>query len=73
VPTVSRPDEERNTGWVGARGRVNAICREYLERFNLPKADTLIYTCGHPGMIADVKEQVTPLGWNFKEERFWKE
>jgi ferredoxin--NADP+ reductase len=73
VPTVSRPHEERNTGWVGARGRVNAICQEYLERFNLPKDDTLIYTCGHPGMIADVKEQVTPLGWKFKEERFWKE
>jgi ferredoxin--NADP+ reductase len=73
VPTVSRPNEERNTGWTGARGRVNAICQESLERFNLPKDDTLIYTCGHPGMIAAVKEQVTPQGWKFKEERFWKE
>jgi ferredoxin--NADP+ reductase len=73
VATVSRPHEERNIGWSGARGRVNAICQEYLEKFNLPKDDTLIYTCGHPGMIADVKEQVTPRGWKFKEERFWKE
>jgi ferredoxin--NADP+ reductase len=73
VPTVSRPNEERNADWEGARGRANAICQEYLEKFDLPKDDTLVYTCGHPGMIADVKEQVTPQGWKFKEERFWKE
>jgi ferredoxin/flavodoxin---NADP+ reductase len=73
VPTVSRPDHERNRGWSGARGRVNAIAGEFLERFRLPQDDTLVYTCGHPGMIAAVKEEVVPQGWKFKEERFWKE
>ena len=73
VGTVSRPDEARNQGWAGARGRVNAIFEEYLTKFKLPKDDTMIYACGHPGMIADVKEKVAQDGWNFIEERFWKE
>jgi len=33
----------------------------------------VIYACGHPGMISDVKDIVVPKGWMFKEERFWKE
>ncbi len=73
VGTVSRPADERNDGWQGDQGRVNTLVEKYLAEFDLPKDDTMVYTCGHPGMIADVKEQVTPLGWQFKEERFWKE
>lgn len=73
VATVSRPGEERNAGWPGEEGRVNNIVMKYLYEYNLPKDDTMVYTCGHPGMIEDVREQVTPLGWQFKEERFWKE
>ena len=73
VPTVSRPTEARNSGWQGAKGRVNTIAAEYLNSFNLPKEDSRVYACGHPGMIAEVKEQVVPQGWKFIEERFWKE
>ena len=73
VPTVSRPNEERNAGWQGAKGRVNAIAEDYLERFNPPKDDTLVYACGHPGMIEDTKSKLTVQGWRFTEERFWKE
>jgi len=73
VPTVSRPQEARNTGWKGAKGRVNLIVEEYLEKFNPPQEDTVVYTCGHPGMIADVKAKVVPQGWRYKEERFWKQ
>ena len=73
VPTISRPDDARNAGWTGAKGRVNAIFQEYLAEFDLMQDDTMIYACGHPGMIASIKEQVTPAGWNFIEERFWKE
>ncbi len=73
VATVSRPTAERNADWAGEQGRVNNIVAKYLAEFDLPREDTMVYTCGHPGMIADVKEQVTPLGWQFKEERFWKE
>ena len=73
VPTVSRPNEERNSSWRGATGRVNTIVEEYLYKFDLPQEDTQIYACGHPGMIEDVKAMVTPKGWMFKEERFWKQ
>jgi NAD(P)H-flavin reductase len=73
VATVSRPDDDKNIGWKGEKGRVNNLVQKYLAEFELPMDDTMVYTCGHPGMIADVREQVTPLGWQFIEERFWKE
>lgn len=72
VPTVSRPDEARNAGWRGAKGRVNLIAEEYLEIFNPPQEDTVVYACGHPGMIAGLKTRISPKDWKFKEERFWK-
>ena len=72
VPTVSRPTEDRNSGWEGVTGRVNTIAEEYLNSFDLPKDDTRVYACGHPGMIEDVKAMCVPQGWNFMEERFWK-
>mgnify|MGYP000002840318 FL=1 len=72
VPTISRPTESRNDGWTGATGRVNTIAEECLEKFGLPKDDTKVYACGHPGMIEDMKEKLPPQGWNFIEERFWK-
>ena len=72
VPTISRPTEARNAGWEGVTGRVNTIAEEYLNSFDLPKDDTRVYACGHPGMIEDVKAMCVPQGWNFMEERFWK-
>ena len=72
VPTISRPTEERNAGWTGVTGRVNTIAEEYLAKFDLPKDDTKVYACGHPGMIEEMKEKLPPQGWNFIEERFWK-
>ena len=72
VPTISRPTEDRNKGWTGVTGRVNTIAEEYLAKFDLPKDDTKVYACGHPGMIEEMKEKLPPQGWNFIEERFWK-
>ena len=72
VPTVSRPDESRNSGWSGTVGRVNNVVEEFLARFDLPKEDSKIYACGHPGMIEDVKVQAAQQSWKFIEERFWK-
>jgi ferredoxin--NADP+ reductase len=72
VPTISRPTEDRNNAWTGVIGRVNAIAEEYLAKFDLPKGDTKVYACGHPGMIEEMKEKLSPQGWNFIEERFWK-
>ena len=73
IPTVSRPDEERNSGWKGETGRVNAIVEAQVERLDLKQDDTLIYACGHPGMIEDVKARMIPKGYAVDEERFWKE
>lgn len=73
VPAVSRPAEARNKGWSGAAGRLNNIVGDYLGKLALPKDDTLIYACGHPGMIETSREIVTAEGWRWTEERFWKE
>ncbi len=73
VPTVSRPNDERNVGWDGATGRVNAIVEEWMERWGLDQEDVLVYACGHPGMIEDLKERLEPKGYRVKEERFWKQ
>jgi len=73
LPTVSRPQAEGNQGWTGPTGRVNALVEEYVERWGLSKGATLIYLCGNPGMIEDVKERMGPKGWKYEEERFWKE
>ena len=73
IPTVSRPDEERNSGWKGEKGRVNAIVEPQVEKLGLKNDDTLIYACGHPGMIEDVKARMIPKGYSVDEERFWKE
>lgn len=73
IPTVSRPGEFRNDGWQGASGRANEIVEEQIEKLGLEPETTLVYACGHPGMIEDVKERLVPKGFNIKEERFWKQ
>lgn len=73
VPTVSRPDEPQNAAWKGETGRVNTLVEKYAARWNLRPDDTIIYACGHPGMIEDVKERMTPQDYEVKEERFWKD
>ena len=73
VPAISRPTEERNAGWEGASGRLNNIVADLLEEFALDRSQTLIYACGHPGMIEASREIVTADNWRWTEERFWKE
>ena len=73
VPSVSRPAEPRNAAWQGETGRLNNIVAKYLEQFPLNRDDTMIYGCGHPGMIEASREIVTAQGWRWDEERFWKE
>ncbi|MBM3947706.1 MAG: ferredoxin--NADP reductase [SAR202 cluster bacterium] len=73
VPTLSRPGEKRNNGWAGATGRANALVEKYAETFACAPEDTIVYACGHPGMIEDVKARMLPKGYQVVEERFWKE
>lgn len=72
VPTISRPDDGRNTLWTNATGRVNTIAERYVEQFGLNASSTLLYACGHPEMIADIQARFTPKGFRVKEERYWK-
>jgi len=73
VPTVSRPKEDRNAGWKGVTGRVNTLVEEYIDKYGLDPQGTLVYACGHPGMIEDVKSKLEPKGFKVKEERYWKQ
>jgi len=73
IPTISRPTEERNAGWTSETGRVNAIVQKHLDQYGLDADDTIIYACGHPDMIEDVKDQFLPKGYQVEEERFWKQ
>ena len=73
IPTISRPAEPGNDGWTGQTGRTNEVVEQYLEGWSLSAEDTLVYACGHPGMIEDVKERLVPRGYAVEEERFWKE
>ena len=73
VRTLSRPAEEKNSGWRGVTGRVNSIVEDYVAKHELDPEATLVYACGHPGMIEDVKDMLAPAGFRVKEERYWKQ
>ena len=71
--SVSRPDEKRNLDWHGPEGRINTLVEEFVKSRQLAPSETVIYACGHPGMIEDVKERYAGTEYHFEEERFWKE
>jgi ferredoxin--NADP+ reductase len=73
VPTVSRSEEDRNQYWLGERGRVNSIVDKYIETFFLSPENTIVYACGHPGMIEDVKGNLGKKGYKVKEEKYWRD
>ena len=71
--SVSRPDEDRNSAWGGPEGRINTLVEDFVRARDLKPAETVIYACGHPGMIEDVKERYAETEYHFEEERFWKD
>ncbi len=73
IPTLSRSKEQRNQYWQGERGRVNNIVEKYIERFSLSPDKTIVYACGHPGMIEDVKHNLGSKGYKVKEEKYWRD
>lgn len=72
-PTISRPLELRNAGWNGLRGRVNNVFLDFLKenRTSFRPNDTLIYACGHPGMVKDVEFRANEMGFNVKTEKYF--
>ena len=73
VPTVSRPTEGRNAAWAGVTGRANSIVEEYVDKLGLSPSETIVYACGHPGMIEDVRDKLEHQEFKIKEERYWKQ
>jgi ferredoxin--NADP+ reductase len=71
VASVSRPSAARNAGWPGSVGRINLVLEDCLARWSLSKEDTVVYLCGNPGMIEDVKGRLGPKGWSIVEEQYW--
>ena len=72
-PTISRPKDIRNEEWNGKTGRVNIIAENYINQKQLNIDNTIVYACGNPDMIIDIKEQLGQnKGFKVLEERFWK-
>ena len=70
TPIVSRPYDLENNRWVGETGRVNSIFYKYIHKFSLSHENTLIYACGHPGMVDDVKAQARGKGFRVKVGKY---
>ena len=72
-PTISRPKDTRNEEWNGKTGRVNIIAENYIKQKQLNIDNTIVYACGNPDMIIDIKEKLGQnKGFKVLEERFWK-
>ena len=71
IPTISRPDDPANAGWMGRTGRVETIVGPIVEELRLDPQDTVAYLCGNPDMILSAEE--TLLGLGLPEEAVHKE
>jgi ferredoxin-NADP reductase len=71
VPTVSRPNDPANAGWMGRTGRVEMILGPVLDELGLTPANSIAYICGNPDMILSAEE--TLLGRGYPEEQVHKE
>ncbi len=74
VPTISRPDSPRNTGWTGRTGRVEAIVSTVCKDLGLRPNRTVVYICGNPEMILNVERSLMDRGFpefHVKKELYW--
>jgi ferredoxin--NADP+ reductase len=71
IPTVSRPNDPANAGWMGRTGRVEMILDPVLDELGLSPANSIAYICGNPDMILSAEE--TLLGRGYPEEQVHKE
>ncbi|MFC4258177.1 ferredoxin--NADP reductase [Marinobacter lacisalsi] len=70
LPTISRPDEPRNQGWMGATGRVDTLVEDVLSNHGLTPENSLAYACGHSGMLESVAGQLQPRGFRLETESY---
>jgi ferredoxin-NADP reductase len=71
IPTVSRPADPRNEGWMGRTGRVETILGPVLDELGLTPADSIAYICGNPDMI--LSAEATLLDRGYPEDQVHKE
>ena len=72
IPTISRPWAEPS--WKGETGRVEDILRKHADRLGFDHTNSVAYACGHPQMVANVKEILTRARFQkdqIKEEKFF--
>lgn len=72
IPTVSRPWEDPS--WKGEVGRAEDVLRKHLDAHRLDPADTIVYLCGHPEMIANSKGILQRRGFpkeSLHQELYW--
>lgn len=74
VPTISRPKEERNSGWAGRTGRAEAVLPDVLEDLGLTPDDSIAYICGNPDMILSAEAILLDRGYpdeQIRKELYW--
>ena len=71
IPTVSRPDDPLNAGWLGRTGRVESILAPVLDELGLSPSNSIAYICGNPDMI--LSAEATLLGRGYPEDQVHKE
>ena len=74
VPTISRPQDERNQGWTGYTGRAEAVVRDVCQNEGLKPDDTVVYLCGNPEMIINAESELLGLDYpefHVKKELYW--
>ena len=70
LPTVSRPESPRNTGWRGAHGRVEAHAGPLTSRLGLTPQDTAVFACGNSGMVRNMAGEFRRRGFTTRTESF---
>lgn len=72
IPTVSRPWAE--PGWKGETGRTEDIVRKHADQLGFDHSSSVAYACGHPQMVANVKELLARARFRkdqIKEEKYF--
>lgn len=62
IPTVSRPNDPANAGWMGRTGRVETIVAPVIEELGLRPDELVAYLCGNPDMILTAEQTLLEVG-----------
>ena len=71
VPSVSRPSDPRNAGFLGLKGRVADLAPAFIQELRASHPGRLqVYACGHPQMVATAHQALEALGLPVLSEVF---